>query len=100
MFYSHDLLRLNGGKFGVIWMLGNSPGARGSNRRSRADGSKVSKADIMRTDVRKICLEVAALLPTSHRQHISLRMAATLYMGTVDCHARQVGERQREMDRF
>ncbi len=104
MFYSHDLLRLNG-KFAVVWLLGNAPGAHSANRRRSGGGGgggRVSKSDVLRTDIGAVCLEICALLPvtSSNRGHVSLRMAATLYLGTVDCHARQVQFLIRDMRLF
>ncbi len=86
MFFSKDVLFATHGKFAVVWLLGNTTSRNKTNKVS----AKISKSDIIKTDIRRICREIAVLLPVANRAHISLRMATTLYLGSVTCHARQV----------
>jgi hypothetical protein len=103
MFYSNELLCLKGGRFGLIWYLAiNNPFKDSSTLtkrggRGRYGSSAVSLSEILSVDLKPVLHDLLRRLPIDSPEAFSLRLSATLLIGTVRCHVIRVRKLKRKI---
>ena len=77
MFWSGDLLSINGGRFSTVWLLGLEMNPSSLDKDER---KKMKTSEILKIDVRKLLQEFAKFVPISE-QHVSLRVSSYCVYG-------------------
>lgn len=77
MFWSGDLLSINGGRFSTVWLLGLQMNPSSLDKDER---KKMKTSEILKIDVRKLLQEFAQFVPISE-QHVSLRVSSYCVYG-------------------
>ena len=71
MFWSGDLLSINGGRFSTIWLLGLEMDPSTLDKEER---KKLQTKELVKVDIRKLLQEFARFVPISE-EHVSLRVS-------------------------
>ena len=77
MFWSGDLLSINGGRFSTIWLLGLE---MDPSKLDKDERKKMHPRELIKVDVRKLLEEFARFVPIS-REHVSLRVSVFCVYG-------------------